>query len=93
MHDLDARPVLASVDKRDGDVGRVRAVAAHEPEVGECRRGPLGDLAPDDLAAVGGPLEQPAPDVALEGDFGRSPDTVWLRGHHSAERSVQTAKA
>ena len=71
VHDLEAGGAVALVDEGQLDVGRVAAVAADVPEVAEpARRVPRRDLAPVDLGAVGGALEDAAAEARFERDDG-----------------------
>ena len=70
MLDLDERRRLTLVDEADVDLGRVGAVTAEVPQVGEpARRIPDRHLAPVVLGAVAGPLEDPSAGPSLEHDL------------------------
>ena len=68
VHDVEAGPVVAEVDERElarrSPAPRPRAMCQRYPS--RCGGLPRGDLAPVDLAAVGGPLEDAAAEPRLE---------------------------
>ena len=69
VHDLQPSGAVAQVDEGQLDVGGVAAVAADVPEVPETvRRVPRRDLAPVDLGAVRGSLEDAAAQARFERD-------------------------
>src|SRR5690349_14440655 len=80
--DVHARRRVALVDEGELDLGGVGAVGAYVPEVGEAMgRLPHGDLAPVDLDAGGGALEDPAAWPRLEDD-----SETWLSRHRVRSR-------